>query len=284
MTELSLAIAVKGPWDASDLMRALHAAGAISPLIDIHLVCDRAPDCPIDGIDFALREGLSLFQMWGVVAAQCCAPYVAILHGYAPPAPGWAEGMFAALGSAPALCGPVEPGYLPSDPRITGYLVEYCQFHRPVAPGMPEVPGNNLVLARSLLPLREILERDGFSKTSMLAAGELRPKWVGDALVEHRRPFALLPFCRRRFCHGRSYGAARLSQPNAPPRLALIAATALVPLIRITRIFRHGWRHPPLRAAVVHRLPSILLAEVCWSAGELAGYVTARTGDPALLD
>jgi len=284
VTELSLAIAVKGPWDASDLTRALAAAGAMSPRIDIHLACDCAPDGPLDGIDVVLGEGLSLFQLWGIAAAQCRAPYIAILHGHAPPAAGWAEAMLAALGSEQALCGPVEPGYPPSDPRITGYLVEYCQFHRPIAAGLGEMPGNNLVLARSMLPSCEILERDGFSKTLMLATGSLHWTWVTDAIVEHHRPFALLAFCRRRYRHGRSYGAARLTQVNAPPRLILLCATGLLPLVRVARIVRHAWRQTALRFAVLRRLPAILLAETCWSAGEFIGTLTGQQGDVARLD
>lgn len=284
MPELSLAIAVRGPWDVCGLTRALNAAGVMSPQIDIHLACDCAPDRSIDGINVVVRHGRSLFQLWGIAAAQCRAPAIAILHGYAPPAPGWADAMLAALGSEQALCGPVEPGYPPSDPRITGYLVEYCQFHRPIAAGMSEVPGNNLVLARSMLPSSEILERDGFSKTLLLATGSLRWTWITDAIVEHHRPFALLPFCCRRYRHGRSYGAARLTQVNAPPLLILLCATGLLPLVRVARIVRHAWRDAALRFAILRRLPAILVAETCWSAGEFVGYLTGQPGDLALLD
>ena len=192
--------------------------------------------------------------------------------------------MLAALSSNRALCGPVEPGYAPGDRRITGYLVEYCQFHRPVTAGMTEVPGNNLVITRSMLPPVGQLLRDGFSKTPMLAAGTLKPIWVGDALVEHRRPFALLPFCRRRFRHGRAYGANRLAQSYAQMRIYLIATTALLPLVRVARVVRHGWRQPALRFAIIRRLPAMLLTETCWSIGELTGYLTAHPGDLTLLD
>lgn len=283
--DLSLAIAVKGPWDVHGLTRALRAAGAMSPRIDIHLACDCAPNGPVGGINVVVRDGLSLAQLWGVAAAQCRSPAIAILHGHAPPAPAWAKAMLTALGSRQALCGPVEPGYSPSDPRITGYLVEYCQFHRPSATEMSEVPGNNLVLPRSMLPSSEILERDGFSKTLMLVTNKsLRWRWVTGAVVEHCRPFVMLPYCRRRYRHGRSYGAARLNHLNAPPRLILLVGTGLLPVIRVARIIRHAWRHTALRFAVLRRLPVILLAETCWSAGEFVGYLTGRPGDLALVD
>ena len=284
MPELSLAIAIKGPWDCAELAGALQAAGAISPRIDIWVACDRPPDKSVDGIKVIVREGVSLFQMWGGLVARCRSPYVAVLHGSAPPAPGWAQAMLASLGSHQALCGPVEPGYPPNDPRITGYLVEYCQFHRPIAQGMNEVPGNNLVLAKAMLGSDACIERDGLSKTRLLGAGEFRAAWVNGAPVLHRRPFELLPFFRRRFRHARSYGATRLAGPGAPPRTILILCTLFLPLLRVSRILRHAWRRPSLRAAVIRRLPAIVAAETCWSAGEFVGYVTAHTGNAALLD
>lgn len=277
-------MAVKGSWDVHELTCALRAAGVMSPEFDVHLACECAPRGSAEGIDVIVQENSSLFQLWGVAASRCRASAIAFLHGHAPPAPGWGQAMLAALGSNGALCGPVEPSFEPTDRRIIGYLVEYCQFHRPVSAALSEVPGNNLILDRSMLPPVDQLLRAGFSKTAMLSAGTLRPTWVNDALVRHQRPFALLPFCRRRFHHGRAYGAARLSQTGTARRIVLIAATPVLPLLRVIRIIRHGWRHSALRGAIIRRLPAMLLTELCWSAGELTGYITAHPGHVQLLD
>lgn len=284
MTGLALAIAVKGPWNAAALASALRAAGAMAPGVNVHLACDHPPTAAMEGIDVIVCSGVSLFRLWGIAAARCRAEHVAILHALSPPAPGWTGVVLAALRAGRAVCGPVEPGYAPHDPRIIAYLVEYCQFHRPVSPWLDEVPGNNLVLPRAMLPAPAVLDRDGFSKTDMLDAGRLHPTWVNEAVVQHRRDFALAAFCRRRYRHGRSYAAKRLAAPTVSRRALLTVFALALPLVRVARIWRHARRIPALRGAVIRRLPAMLLAEACWSLGEGIGYVTLRTGDPAQLD
>ena len=54
--------------------------------------------------------------------------------------------------------------------------------------------------------------------------------------------------------------------------------------MRTARIIRQGWRHKPLRLASLRWLPEILVAETCWSAGELTGYVSRSGGDSSALD
>jgi hypothetical protein len=286
VAELALAIAVKGDWDGAALWPALDAAGVMGEGFEIHLACDRIGDAGEmpSGVTVHVRKDASLFQLWGMAAARSHAPHVAILHAHAPPAPGWARAMMAHLGEADALCGPVEPRYPVSDPRIIGYLVEYVQFHRPKAPDLDEVPGNNLILRRSMLGSPEALEREGFSKTPMLAAGALKPIWVDDALVQHDRPFALGAFCARRFLHGRSYGALQLSTlPGAARAMAILKAPAL-PFVRTARILRHAGRLPAMRRAALRHLPAILAAETFWSAGELVGALTGNPGPASGLD
>ena len=59
---------------------------------------------------------------------------------------------------------------------------------------------------------------------------------------------------------------------------------AALPFVRAGRIVQHAWRHRELRGASLRLLPAILLAEACWSAGELTGYVTRRPGNAAAID
>jgi hypothetical protein len=286
VADLALAIAVKGDWDPAALRSALAAAGALDERFEIHLACDRVGPTKeaLSGIAVHVRKDASLFQLWGIAAARSHAPHVAILHAHAPPAPGWGQAMLAHLGEADALCGPVEPRYPASDPRIIGYLVEYVQFHRPKAPDLDEVPGNNLILRRSMLGSPEALEREGFSKTPMLAAGALKPLWVDEALVQHDRPFALGAFCTRRFRHGRAYGALQLSTLPGAARAIAILKTPALPFVRTARILRHAGRLPAMRRAAFRHLLAILAAETFWSAGELVGALTGNPGPASGLD
>jgi hypothetical protein len=279
LTSLALAIAVKGAWDPARLLDDLGNAGA-APSSEIHVACDpaHAPGTVPQGLNVHAKANASLFDLWGLAIAQSRSDWIAILHADALPASGWFAAIQRAVeteGWKDGYWGPVEPRFVASDPRMIGYLTEYCQFHRPLGPNLKEVPGSNLVLPRG-----RIEATADFSKTRLLHQG-LAPRFVEDAVVLYARPFRLREYCRRRFHHGRAFAATRT------PGLSLVAAvplTAVLPFVRTARIVRHAWSHKNLRLASLLWFPAILTAETCWSAGELAGYVTHRPGEAATLD
>lgn len=279
MTSLALAIATKGAWDPRNLLAALIEAG-MEASTEVHVACDpaHAPAGQISGLSIHARPGASLFDLWGLAIEHANADWIAILHADALPAPGW----FAAIDDAieregwrDGYWGPVEPDFGPSDPRMIGYLTEYVQFHWPVGVGLKEVPGSNLVLPR------QRLEQFGeeFSKTQLLGEG-LAPRPVSGAKVRYARPIRFVEYCGRRFRHGRAYAAKRV------PAISLVKAVPLafaLPFVRSERVRSHAWRYPDFRSASLRWLPAIFLAETCWSAGELLGYVSRRPGDPCDL-
>ena len=277
MSDLALAIATKGEWDPERLLAELREAG-IAPATEIQVACGRAPKSSPSGLNIHSSENASLFELWAIAIARSKAEWIAMLHADALPAPGWFAAMQTAIAGESwedGYWGPVEPGFSPSDPRMVGYLTEYVQFHRPLSPGLREVPGSNLVLSR-----RRTDGGSDFSKTRLLEEG-LMPKRVEDAVVLYARSFALQDYCGRRFRHGRSYAAKRT------PKLSLLVAipmTFALPFVRTARILGHAWRHPQFRMASLRWLPEIFLAETCWSAGELVGYVTGEAGDASALD
>jgi hypothetical protein len=279
LSNLALAIAVKGQWDADRLYNQLRAAG-VTRAAEIHVACDpgHVPgDAPPSFSIHSLADA-SLFELWGVAIAASEAPWVAILHADSPPAPGWFAAMNEAMGREgwrDGYWGPVEPQIGGSDARMVGYLTEYCQFHRPLAPGLKEVPGNNLVLPRERMD-----NSSDFSKTRLLRQG-LAPRYAEDAVVLYARPFRFGDYCGRRYRHGRAYAATRV------PRMSLLKALpqcSALPVVRTARVLHHAWRHKHLRGPSLRWLPLIFVAECCWSAGELSGYVTRRPGSPAALD
>lgn len=280
MTDLGLAIATKGEWDPERLLRILQEAG-IGPSVEVHVACDpeHAPATSAPGLTIHLRENASLFELWGLAIERCKAPWIAILHADALPAPGW----FAAMNEAiereawtDGYWGPVEPDFGPDDRRTVGYLTEYVQFRWPIPIDMKEVPGSNLVLPRQRLGFQTA----DFSKTRLLGEG-LAPKLAEQARVRYARPFGFSDYCGRRFRHGRAYAAKRT------PKLSLLKAvpmTLVLPAVRTSRILAHAFQHRQGGLSWLRWFPAILLAETCWSAGELVGYVTGRPGDPARLD
>ena len=279
MTTLSFAIAVKGSWDADRLLEDLRNSGA-GPSNEIHVACgpEHAPTTVPQGLKVHAKANASLFDLWGLAIAKSRSQWVAILHAHALPASGWFAAIQHAVeteGWKDGYWGPVEPRFDPTDPRMIGYLTEYCQFHRPLEPNLKEIPGSNLVLPRN-----KIEAEADFSKTRLLREG-LAPRLVEDAIVLYARPLRFTDYCRRRFQHGRAFAATRT------PRLSLVAAvplTAALPFVRCARVVRHAWRHKDLRGASLRWLPAILATETCWSAGELTGYFTRRPGEAAALD
>ena len=247
---------------------------------EVHVACDPefAPVVPPPSLSVCPLAGASLFDLWGLAIERSRAPWVAILHAYALPGAGWLSAMEREIereGWSDGYWGPVEPELDISPNSMVGYLTEYCQFHRPIEPKLKEIPGSNLVL-----PRERIGESRSFSKTRLLQEG-LAPKCVPDAIVLYARPFALGDYCRRRFRHGRAYAAAR--SPRVPLAKAF-ALSAVLPFVRTSRVVRHAWRDKELRSASLRLLPTILLAETCWSAGELIGYITRQSGTPSALD
>lgn len=279
MSCLGLAIATSGEWDADRLLRQLTAAG-LPVSGEVHVACYSrfAPAAPRPGLSVHAVNDVSLFDLWTAAIAHGQSSWVAILHADALPAPGWFAAMQRAIESdawPDGYWGSVEPGIAVSDNRMVGYLTEYCQFHRPADPRMKEVPGCNLVLPRARIGIAGC-----FSKTRLLEQG-LSPKPIADAVVTYTRPFRISAYCRRRFRHGRAFAAARA------PRLSLIhvlCLSAVLPFVRTARILSHAWRHDELRLASLRWLAMIFLAESCWSAGELVGYVTHEAGRMSALD
>lgn len=279
MSRLALAIAVRGRWEADKLAQQLAAAG-VPAGAEVHIACDPdfAPTTPSRSFFVHTLADASLFELWALAIGKSRSPWVAILHAYAPPAPGWFLAMdreIERLAWNDGYWGPVELKDDGPPGSMIGYLIEYCQFHRPLEAGMTEIPGSNLVL-----PRERIATTRSFSKTRLLGEG-LAPRYVPDAVVLYARPVAFWGYCLRRLRHGRAYAAART------PRLPLIQAlllSAALPFVRTARILRHAWRHKRLRGASLAYLPAIVIAETCWSLGEIVGYVTRRPGASAALD
>lgn len=285
---LALLFVARGPCDVAPLILMIETSGVLArPEVEVHLLGDSttrfAPALP-EGVRLHLEvEPVSVFRLWGAGIARTTAQYVAILDARYVPAPGWLDAVLDRLAAGPAtFFGPVEPGYGAEDIRMVGYLAEYVQFHRPVAEGMTEVAGANLVLPRVAAGDPADLTAHGFVKTALLS--ELKPELAPDCLVVHQKALALGPYQRRRFRHGRAYAAHRLTMPGAPPRLVAALFTPLLPFIRVARIRRHAQRVETCRAAFARFWPQLLWVEAGWSAGECLGYLTGHGGDERLID
>ena len=280
---VTLAVAAKGYCQPKEFLEALGAQGMLdSPAVEVRIAHDEA--WPLPQADLAKNlhlhacpRGTSILKLWGTAMAGGSQPFVAVLDIHCPPQAGWWERVRREIGhGTPIFFGPVNAGWDPRDARMIGYLAEYAQFHSPLEPQLNEVPGNNIVCRRSLLDDPGKLVAAGFFKTFMIWKLEreqnLAPRCFDDMVVRYRKPFAMWHYLGRRFVHGRCFAACRFDNPGQPPRFICLAFTPALPLLRCWRIYRAVVNNAELRRALLGHLPSVLLSEIAWSAGEFMGY------------
>jgi hypothetical protein len=280
LPELSLAVAIYGGADAQGYADWLSSADAatlarIEVIIASNVaVSFRAP--PGAAARVIVRSGAPPVKLWGAAVAAACGTHIALLDGHAVPMAGWLEAMLEAMeGGGDRFWGPVICNYAPDDRRMIGYLTEYAQFHPPIAPGLREIPGNNLIIRHPGEAARDDLRSNGFSKTALIETWAPQsddwPVHVYGASVMHDRMLNRRAYIARRYRHGRSYGGNRAMRESAVMRLALAARLIALPFVRVARIGRHARRTPILARGFLRHLPTIVVAETAWSIGEFAG-------------
>ncbi len=244
---------------------------------------DLAPRCEL----VFGSHGSSIFHLWAVAMQRASGSFVAVVDARCPPGPTWLDAAWQAIAQdipaffGPVVCPDVEPGR-----RLVEYALEYGQFARPVAPSLNEVPGNNFVFRRDLLDASAVRGQQ-FHKVFFvddLRRRGLAPVYRDGMEVMYLKRFAPLHYIARRFAHGRTYAALRSSGRGLRYRLLRGFTSLALPLLRLFRAARSASGKPRLVAALRRHPIYAMASEVAWSLGECAGYLTAKSGDPAHLD
>lgn len=280
---LSLAVAAKGECDPQSFIDALVADGIMTASnVDVHIAHDGTWPVESAAVTDSVTlhscpSDTSILKLWGVALARSTGRYVAVLDINCPPASGWLSSVMREIEKeSPIFFGPVDSGWDKSDRRIVGYLAEYAQFDSPLAEELDEVPGNNIVCLRSLLDDAEKLQAEGFFKTFMVwrlaAEHNLVPGRLDNMIVRYRKPFRFGHYIKRRFIHGRCFGATRHDNAGQPSRWLCMGFTLLLPLLRTWRIYKGVRRRGDLEKAFYRYILLIISSECAWSAGEFAGY------------
>lgn len=262
---------------------------------------------PAAPLSLALHPaGTTPMRLWGFAMSRAKGQHVAVLDARDTLAEGWVAAWADACALEPdsIVCGPVDPGQLEDSCSWAAYLSEYARFWTPLSgDDLDEAPGNNIVFPRASLPAPSELESDGFWKTFHLE--KLRENLRDTPHVSQRggsssatsdhaslalavspgmvvrveRRYRLAEYLRRRYLHGRCYGGTRLEQPGAPPRLLCLGFTPLLPWVRTARVLsrlasraRNAAELQPARSWPRAALGPLVLGEIAWSWGELAGY------------
>jgi hypothetical protein len=213
------------------------------------------------------------------------APVIALAEDHSFPQPGWAEALIAAHAGPWAAVGPAvinaNPGTRTS---WADFLLGYGRWQPPIAAGtIDHVPGHNSSYKRAALvaygaELQERLQAPALLHADLAARGHklyLEPA----AVVAHTNFAAPMVWFNLRFHAGRAFAAARARGWSAGRRCLYVAATPLVPLVRLARIARETYREGQSAGFLLQVAAVLWIGLVFDAAGELAGYVGGAPGD-----
>jgi glycosyl transferase family 2 len=290
--ELSVILVTDGLDLARETLAHLRAQ-TVSSGIELILVT------PSGSIDKEVRDGLDGFhsvklidsdsrastaaaRAAGVAAAR--AQVVAMAETHCFPLPDWAEVLIAAHQGPWAAVGPEIHNDNPQRPGSWGNLfVDYAAWIAPATEGPAEdLPGHNSSYKRSLLleygsELGRLFESESILHWDLRSRGH-RLYMETRAKVRHRNMTQPIPALVEHFHAGRCFGALRARNWHPVRRALYVAASPLIPLIRLRRIVREVRRKND--DILPGALPMMIVSLLAHAAGELTGYATG-TGEGA---
>ena len=178
---------------------------------------------------------------------------------------------------AAALGGSVRPAEGIAGLDLAVFLCDYAAFLPPFPAGLTaELPGLAAVFTREALVGAGDVAVDGFWKTfhcrSLAHSGRLIHR--DPALrVSCGRRLSWFAWARRRFLHGRCYGAMRATNWSASRRILHLLASPAVPFLLFWRVARQAWPRPAFRSRFLAVSPGCLVAQLLWAVGETVGLL-----------
>jgi hypothetical protein len=236
---------------------------------------------PVPTVSIADREGggrehHDVLRAHGLKIAT--GVVITLLEDYARPNPAWAANIVAAhRGPWAAVGGAIENGI----DRPLNWAVYFCDFGKyqnplPAGPAAFASDINTSYKRSALEAIRPVWSgsfREIVVNRTLIDRGDelvLDPKII----VHHHRSDLGLSFAlKERFIWGRSYAATRRMIIGDAKRYIYATLSPILPLVLLARMARTTQgrgRHFP---AFVRALPHMVLLLICWSAGEMVGYV-----------
>jgi hypothetical protein len=216
------------------------------------------------------------------------APYVTYAEEHAQFRDNWAERLIAAHGRGYDAVGFAMDNANPA--TLVSWAHLYGQFGpvvHPVTPGESNVlAGHHASYSKELLigygPLAAAMLEDEAALHLDLRRRGIRMFIAGDAVSKHVNLSSLTAYMRLDYLGQRSFAATRASAGkwSWSKRAAFVAATPLIPFVRLRRILHHIWRSGRQRELMPQILFPISLALMAGAWGEMLGYLIGG-GDSA---
>jgi len=228
------------------------------------------------------REHHEELRTLGIAAAR--GRIVALTEDHGRPDPDWCANLVKAYARGyDGVGGAIENGI----DRLLNWAVYFCDFgayQNPVRAGETAMisDANASYKREALEQIREIW-RDGFHQVLVNEAirkGGGRLGIFPDIVVrQYRQGLKFGEALAERYVWGRSFAAGRCRWIGRGERILRAVLAPLLPGVLTARMAAAVLRKGRLRRQFAAALPLILLLEVSWSLGELAGYVSGASSE-----
>lgn len=218
-------------------------------------------------------------ELWSRGIAESSGQIVAITIAQFIPADNWIASIieslqppYSAVGGAIENSAPASPG----DWAL--YFCRYSNYMLPfIAREVKDMAGDNAAYKREALePYYETI-KEGFWENRVNAAmvkDGLKILLTPDIVAFHKKSFGIIAFSIQRFLHGYHYGRERLLPLPVIKKLVFILAFPLIPFVHISRIFQRVLQRNRYKTKLILSSPILFLFVLCWSMGELSGYMS----------
>lgn len=206
---------------------------------------------------------------------------IAITEDHCIPPPNWYESIDQAHinNDSPAIGGTVDNGATQSLTDWTAFFCEYSNFMSPMLSGaVGDLPAPNVSYKAS--QLKKILHQlpMGYQETIVhnhfLSQGQ---RLWSDASISmiHRKHFTKSDFLKERYHYSRAFAGQRSQSFSVGKRLLyLLATTALLPPLILTRITLRVFKRRQHIGIFLISLPYLLVCALVWAFGECMGYAS----------
>ena len=140
------------------------------------------------------------------------------------------------------------------------------------------IAGDNCAYSTEALDVGGWSRKSGFWEVEvnkLLADQQKLIAWVPAAKMEFGNAGSVRENTRRRFVHGKLFGATRrVDHGESSLRIAL--ASPLVPLVLFARAARRAWPNKQYRRQLITSAPAFAVLSASWALGEAVGAIGGR--------
>lgn len=216
-------------------------------------------------------------RLWATGIASSAGSVVALTISQCSASATWATALLSAIsGGAAAAGGPLtlSPDASSLDSAI--FFLRYSAFLSDKSPtSTAGIAGDNCAYSSEALEAGGWSTRSGFWEVEvnkLLADQGKSIAWVPQATMEFGGAGTVSANLRRRFVHGRHFGASR-RHDRGESSLRIALASPLVPFVLFARAARRAWPNRQYRKKLITSVPAFAALSASWAIGEAVGAI-----------